>query len=381
MPVTTINAHALSHIPAAVKALLASGWTVAQAPDDGRLARNGQLLKLRSTDGDRSIRLFVYKVTGSSRSRPDERRIEITTTYQKGLKRRLRYTDVVLGLDDAENIFVGVDPRRIAEGGPTGNASSFFDRDGLKWSRTDEILIRPRAAKLFHGGVEYHAFIKPSRLAEYLFNTEAIHQNAYRGGGAFSGDLPAPSSPTMNATVATGETLILEGPDLKRRKRTVSDSTVAAYEKGDATALRKKKLSPEDFLALKSRMEENGRLGEEYVLEVERRRLRKAGKAALADKVRWVSQESVCEGYDILSFETAGEERWIEVKATSGTSYVFEMSDYEWRTAVAAGDSYYIYRVTNVRQKPKHKVARNPKALEDRGKVKKTATGWRVTLS
>ena len=81
-------------------------------------------------------------------------------------------------------------------------------------------------------------------------------------------------------------------------------------------------------------MEENGRLGEEFVLNYERRALRRAGHRDLAERVEWVSQESVCEGYDILSYEVSGDEKWIEVKATKGNRRVFEMSDHERSTAV-----------------------------------------------
>src|SRR6266568_9507337 len=163
-----ITAPAGSHIPAAMRALLESGWTIQRAPVNGRLLRNGQRVVLRSADGDARFRLFVYKVTGSGRGSPDERRIEITSTYQKGLRRLAGYPDVVLGYDATHRIFVGVDAARIGHGGPTGNASSFFDRRGLEWKHVDRILLRPRAARLFPGGIEYHAFLKSARLAEYL---------------------------------------------------------------------------------------------------------------------------------------------------------------------------------------------------------------------
>src|SRR5206468_12124174 len=107
-----------------------------------------------------------------------------------------------------------------------------------------------------------------------------------------------------------------------------------------------------DFgLKIKLIMEENGRLGEEHVLNAERARLRRVSPE-LAAKVRWISQESVAEGYDIISFEQTGEERFIEVKATAGQQNTFEMSDNEWQKACELGEQYVICRVTNVRDDP-----------------------------
>lgn len=381
MSTVNVTAPARSHLLAVVRALASAGWTIFRAPDDGALVRNGQLITLRSPDGELRIRLFVYKVTGSGRQKPDERRIEITSTYQKGLARIPGHSDVVLGYDADHDVFVGVDPQRIGHGGPTGNASSFFDRDGLAWPRKDEILVRPRSAKLFPGELEFHAFVKPPRLAEYLFSLDDVHDGTYVGGGRYAGTPVGSSVSTLATSDAHGERLILDGPKSRRTRRPVSQPVMDAYEKGDAKALSRKKISPEEFLELKRRMEENGRLGEEFVLNHERRALRNAGKVRLAANVRWVSQESVCEGFDILSFEANGDEKWIEVKSTSGSLRTFEISDHEWRTCCSAGAKYYIYRVTNVRNKPKIESIRDPKQLEAQGRITKSATGWRVTLS
>lgn len=381
MSAVNVTAPARSHLLAVVRALTASGWTIFRAPDDGELVRNGQLITLRSPDGELRVRVFAYKVTDSGRQKPDERRIEITSTYEKGLPKMSGHSDVVLGYDGDHDVFVGVDPQRIGHGGPTGNASSFFDRDGLAWRRKDEILVRPRSAKLFPGGLEFHAFVKPPRLAEYLFNLDDIHDGTYTGGGRYAGASGPRSVSTLATSDARGDRLILDGPQSRRTRRPVSQRVMNSYEKGGATALSKKKISPEEFLEVNRRMEENGRLGEEFVLNHERRTLREAGKPHLAAKVRWVSQESVCEGFDILSFQANGDDKWIEVKATSGFLRTFEMSDHEWRTCCSAGAKYYIYRVTDVRNRPKIETIRDPKQLEAQGRITKSATGWRVTLS
>jgi hypothetical protein len=370
------------HVLAAVRGLVEGGWVVAAAPAKGRLTRNGQLLSLETPKQMIRIRLFVYKVTESSRGKPEERRVEITSTYQKGLKRKRGYQDVVLGIDVSKNVFVGVDPRRIRHGGPTGNASSFFDRDGLDWNRADEMLIRPRRARLFAGGIEYHAFLASSCLADYFFNTRQIHSGLpFELSAGRPQVVTGESEIEVASSCASGNVLVLRGPEPLAKPREVPPQLVTAFEIGARLGRRtRQKLSPGELLAIKRRCEENGHLGEELVLRKERLRLRRSGKPILASRVRWVSLESVAEGYDILSFENDETERFIEVKSTEGTAKSFEMSDNEWKRAEELGDRYWLYRVTRVRTRPKIRVIRNPWAGLANGTLKRDPSGWLVRI-
>jgi hypothetical protein len=167
---------------------------------------------------------------------------------------------------------------------------------------------------------------------------------------------------------------------LSRVKPRIANALVEAFEQGKVKRLRRAKLTPEQLIDIKRRCEENGYLGEEYVLNYERRRLRAKGKNRLASRIRWVSKESVSEGFDILSFELNGAERWIEVKASAQRSRVFEMSENEWQTAKSARSKYYIYRVTEVRTKPIVKIYQDPVHLEAEGMMQKSPSGWWVKL-
>jgi hypothetical protein len=281
-------------------------------------------------------------------------------------------------------MFVGIDPRRLNYGGPTSNASSFFDKGGLEWNRDFSISVRLRAARIFRE--EYQAFLKPVRLAEYLFNHESIHAGSYVGSGlySFTGTHGGNDRHTSGLKVPLGscidDVLELKGPLFKRASPRVSQILVNAFEKNNIKLLRRKKISPNQLEDLKRKMEENGRLGEEHVLNEERKGLRYKGRSDLAARVRWVSQRSVCEGFDILSYEFDGREKWIEVKSTSGTGRTFDMSKNEWDTCCRAGAKYYIYRVTNVRRHPEIKKYKNPQLLEAKGLISKSVSGWRITL-
>ena len=71
-----------------------------------------------------------------------------------------------------------------------------------------------------------------------------------------------------------------------------------------------------------------GKAGEALIIDFERRRLAHAERRDLAGKVRWVSQEDGAgAGYDILSFDPAGLEHWIEVKITRGLTHSLQPMD------------------------------------------------------
>jgi hypothetical protein len=63
-----------------------------------------------------------------------------------------------------------------------------------------------------------------------------------------------------------------------------------------------------------------GRDGEELVIQFERERLKQQDRPDLAKRIRWISEEDGDgAGYDILSFDEKGKERFLEVKTTVGS--------------------------------------------------------------
>lgn len=97
-----------------------------------------------------------------------------------------------------------------------------------------------------------------------------------------------------------------------------------------------------------------GQAGEEFVLEVEKKKLEKFQRPDLLKKVRWVSADDDGAGYDILSFEPDGRERLIEVKTTNGAARTpFFLSENERQRASASSDSWRLYRVHSFAQRPR----------------------------
>jgi hypothetical protein len=98
-----------------------------------------------------------------------------------------------------------------------------------------------------------------------------------------------------------------------------------------------------------------GRAGEEFVLEVEKTQLAGAGLHHLARNVRWIAEEEGDgAGYDILSFDSVGRQRLIEVKTTNGAATTpFFLSRNEHDTAAARVSDWRLYRVHRFSKEPR----------------------------
>lgn len=101
-------------------------------------------------------------------------------------------------------------------------------------------------------------------------------------------------------------------------------------------------LSESQFFELLERKKEIGRLGEEFVVELEQNSLNEAGKPDLAMKVERISINNVGAGFDILSYDKNGVEKQIEVKTTVGSGYSFEITKNELKKSKQLSN-YYIY--------------------------------------
>jgi Domain of unknown function (DUF3883) len=108
-----------------------------------------------------------------------------------------------------------------------------------------------------------------------------------------------------------------------------------------------------DYLAEEARNSSLGLAGEQFVLEFERRSLWAAGKRKLSERVEHVAQtRGDGLGYDILSFETGGRERFIEVKTTGlGIRTPFYASKREVTVSEEMAERFHLYRVFRFRER------------------------------
>lgn len=387
---SVLNVHGQSHLPLVIHGLLANGWRMTAAPSSASIPRNGLLLILRTIDAEAHCRLFCYKVSGSSRGLPHERRIEITSTYQKNLDKPKEFPDVVIGVDYVNDTFVGLDPFRLAIGGQTGNASSFVYLEDLRAAEPGRILVSPHKANAFASGTEYIASFKPDRVADYLLNFRAIHSNRYSQTATSYAKTPTNPSFSILTTQPVplppgipkdGSWLSVEATVLPKPPKSACSGELKALERhGSLTAI-KKTLSPHQFEEIQRRQQENAELAEAFAFDYEQARLRRLGLGTYADKVLWVSKRNVAAGYDLRSFLDDGTEIYIEVKGSEADSSTFFISDNEWNFAVQQGARYWIYRVTRVRStKPQLQELRDPAKLLGSELITRVANGWKVTV-
>jgi len=110
-----------------------------------------------------------------------------------------------------------------------------------------------------------------------------------------------------------------------------------------------------DYLEREARNISLGRSGEEFVLNFEHFRLYQLGQRKLADKVDHVSvSKGDGLGYDILSFDVDGRERFIEVKTTAFAKETpFFISRREIQFAKSNEEQFHLYRLYDFRKSPK----------------------------
>ena len=117
-----------------------------------------------------------------------------------------------------------------------------------------------------------------------------------------------------------------------------------------------------DYLERETRNRSLGLAGEKFIVDFERWRLLTSGLGQLADRVE---HKSVTEGdglgYDVLSFEPDGRERYIEVKTTGFSEETpFFVTANELDFARAEPDRFALCRVFDFRQAPRFFEVRGP---------------------
>lgn len=110
-----------------------------------------------------------------------------------------------------------------------------------------------------------------------------------------------------------------------------------------------------DYIEREARNISLGKAGEEFVLNFEHLRLHQLGHKKLSEKVEHVSAtRGDGLGYDILSFEADGRERYIEVKTTAFSKETpFFISRGEIQFAEDHKQQFHLYRLFEFRREPK----------------------------
>jgi len=140
-------------------------------------------------------------------------------------------------------------------------------------------------------------------------------------------------------------TRLIEPPPVTTR---TTEPAVAPYIRKEAGLRR-------DYLDREARNRSLGAAGEIFVVEFERYRLHAAGAKQLSERVEHVAKtKGDGLGYDILSFEANGRERFIEVKTTAfGKETPFYISRNEVEFSKSFSNQFHLYRLFEFRRKPR----------------------------
>lgn len=114
-------------------------------------------------------------------------------------------------------------------------------------------------------------------------------------------------------------------------------------------------MAKRDYIERESRNASLGLAGEKFIVQYEQWRLVRAGAERLAEKIEHVSvTQGDGLGFDVLSYEPNGREKFIEVKTTSfGKETPFFITRNEVGLSKAEVDRFHIYRLFDFRKDPK----------------------------
>lgn len=213
-------------------------------------------------------------------------------------------------------------------------------------NRTDGAVERKHqniSAILIELGCPYISGYKPLGNYQAILK-EVVEQRISADPILDQAALTASALPAVVPLEGSYSGLIVDAPKLKLQAK---ESVPNKYHK--PMPLRK------DYLEREARNASLGLAGEEFVLRYEHFRLYNLGQSTLADKVEHVARtKGDGLGFDILSFETDGRERFIEVKTTSfGKETPFFVSRGEVSFSENHEKDYRLYRLFNFRQSPK----------------------------
>jgi hypothetical protein len=158
------------------------------------------------------------------------------------------------------------------------------------------------------------------------------------------------AAPALNPT--QGQQLL--APDLDKIIEGPPEKTVAPATTGKPWLSRKARKI--DFAERDAANRQLAKLGEQFVIDLERYRLKAAGRDDLAHRVVWASQDiGDGLGFDILSFDDADDsERLVEVKTTGlGKFFPFYVTGNEVRCSEDVPNQYHLFRVFDFGRDPR----------------------------
>lgn len=156
----------------------------------------------------------------------------------------------------------------------------------------------------------------------------------------------------------------------------VSDDSIVVYKQNKHSHV----ISEEQFRAIQKTREQVGLAGETWVVNYEINELKNKGLDELSKEVKRVSSVNIATGYDVLSYEFIGTEKFIEVKTTALSKTEFFLSANELDMAKEYRNRYWIYFVSEIFGTPKLYKIHNPSSEVGRS-LHLTPVSFKVQLT
>lgn len=180
---------------------------------------------------------------------------------------------------------------------------------------------------------------------------------------------------------ADKESMNIELPLSEVKPEFISLSPIEIADRGSNKSDNNKRKKP-DYDEENERNRKIGERGESLVFRLEKEYLEKIGRKDLIDKLKQISIEDDSTGYDILSFDEKGNEKYIEVKSTTSkvpNVHHFNISSNEYKKAREL-KNYFIYFVFETNTKnPKIFPLKRPFDLGE-NKIKVTPANYDVKI-
>jgi hypothetical protein len=143
--------------------------------------------------------------------------------------------------------------------------------------------------------------------------------------------------------------IVTEPVEVTNFKKVLESAPEKSLDFDEEPMLKTRITSKVNYLELEQSNRRIGKEGESFALKYEKWRLTSAGKDSLADKVEWISEtKGDGAGFDILSRNTNGTDRYIEVKTTKlgkETPIFFTKNENDFSRQF--NKNFYLYRVFN----------------------------------
>jgi hypothetical protein len=231
---------------------------------------------------------------------------------------------------------------------------------GEKYNKAKHnLLLRKILSNRSHGSVEK----KHQNISAVLWHLDYPYINGYKPLPRYQGLLRTvveewlTTATVINELVAKRVRARVEASPLIQNLKAIQ---VPPPSRKDVKTLvreetrRKTKFVKRNYLEAEANNHSLGHAGEKLILHIEHTRLWNAGKRRLADKVEHIAQTKDYLGYDILSFESNGRERLIEVKTTRFGQWTrFFASTNEVEISETNKDIFHLYRLFNFDKQPK----------------------------